>query len=752
MADTRLELAQWIAEKGLSVFIIKPNSKRPLYGYSWHTRNTTDPQTVAEWFAATENCNYGVHAGDYHAVIDLDIKPTANGVTEFEKICAENGIHDFINELNTFTVRTPSGGYHLYLKTPFKVRNANDFPNGIDVRGGGGVGYTVGPGSEYSGGKWEVIRDVDIADCPDFLLEYLREPGDKDPNADIPLVEWDLPESIAQAMEFLATRKPAVENENGDDWTFETCCFLRDFGISETKAFELLNTSGWNARCDPSWGDDELTKKIENSYEYGENRPGCKSRVYKIERLEDLRPDFGYDRLTDAQIEELFRPKTPLEKILAGEKAFDDDEVPNMDDVPYEEGDDFPYEDEIPCDEDDEEEEDEEQYWWGFGAFTGRPDTREYLISDWLVAHGMTGIIAKRGTGKSTIALDVACHIATDRDWWETPTLKGWCSIYICGEDVESMILNGRSWSQHHGVAPADDRFMFGDGIIHLDNEKELGRRAEQMKEWLGDRRGIIFLDTWTRATTGLNESDQTDMKLAVKNAEYLAKIVGGPIVICFHPPKNAKELTVRGSAVVEDDSSGLWNLEETAKGELFVRLTNQRIKGGGRGGYREFEITPVDLGLLDKHGKPITGIIPIKYAGTGEEKKPEDIEKERTERLTWAKAVRGCFDYPLHNPVDAPDNHGRGKVADFISTMWQNRERDDHAKAFSAQYLFDLHNLGVKFSMGSNSSTYQKLSKFVADQNGMPVKFEDGWTLYMPPKEGKKKVFRLVSPKKKEA
>ena len=43
---SRLEWAQWMASKGITVFIVEPGSKRPLGGYSWYARNTVDPQQV----------------------------------------------------------------------------------------------------------------------------------------------------------------------------------------------------------------------------------------------------------------------------------------------------------------------------------------------------------------------------------------------------------------------------------------------------------------------------------------------------------------------------------------------------------------------------------------------------------------------------------------------------------------------------------------------------------------------------------
>ena len=126
------------------------------------------------------------------------------------------------------------------------------------------------------------------------------------------------------------------------------------------------------------------------------------------------------------------------------------------------------------------------ELWWGIQEFAARENFREYVIKDWLIAHGITALLAKRGTGKSTIALDLAMHLAHDMDWWGIPTMRGWKVIYICGEDDEGMILNVRAWAKHHedhGLPP-NDRFEVADDIIKMTSSTELELRMEEMVKW----------------------------------------------------------------------------------------------------------------------------------------------------------------------------------------------------------------------------------------------------------------------------
>ena len=103
---------------------------------------------VEDWFEETPDCNWGAWLGEEYVVIDLDVKHDIEGdtgITALDKICKNNGVENWLLEFDTLVVNTPSGGYHLYFKTPRPCANKNEFPAQIDVRGAVGYdGHRVG--------------------------------------------------------------------------------------------------------------------------------------------------------------------------------------------------------------------------------------------------------------------------------------------------------------------------------------------------------------------------------------------------------------------------------------------------------------------------------------------------------------------------------------------------------------------------------------------------------------------------------
>lgn len=204
--DTLTAAALSLAARGWHVFPLRPNTKRPaLHGrddcpgtapcstghLGWEQRATIDPDRIrAAWSAGA--FNIGLATGPSRlCVIDLDtLKPDESEADIPERWrragarCGEDVLAILAEEAgqelpgDTLTVRTPSGGLHLYYTAPAGVtlrKTEGDRGNGlgwkIDTRAWGG--YMVGPGSTVDGHAYEYLCDRDPAPLPEWLVQRL---------------------------------------------------------------------------------------------------------------------------------------------------------------------------------------------------------------------------------------------------------------------------------------------------------------------------------------------------------------------------------------------------------------------------------------------------------------------------------------------------------------------------------------------------------------------------------------------------
>lgn len=274
---SKLEHALALATKGFYIFPCEANGKLPTL--PWRERSTINPETIKSWFVCDitgweQDYNIGIDcAKSGLTVVDVDTKPGKEGKKTYETFDAENGWPE------TFTVKTPSGGLHLYyLGGGFRNTQGDKggIGPGIDTRSEGG--FVVAPGSAIAEKEYKVIRDKKIVPVPEWLKEKLQSHRSDllTPRDSGKTIIADDEGDISAAIEFLQNHDPAVEGHGGDHHTYVTFCMLKERGLSIEKAIELAEEY-WNPNCTPPWDHEDLIAKANSAYKSAHNATGAKS-------------------------------------------------------------------------------------------------------------------------------------------------------------------------------------------------------------------------------------------------------------------------------------------------------------------------------------------------------------------------------------------------------------------------------------------------------------------------------------------
>ncbi|MGY1500781.1 bifunctional DNA primase/polymerase [Streptomyces sp. QTS52] len=187
--SAQLHAALDAASHDWRVFPLVPGGKRPAVR-DWEQHATTDRERIIRcWTHAAYNV--GIATGPSGlVVVDLD-RPKHPADTP-PAAWAEHGVTDGSDVLavlcerhgqplptDTYTVRTWSGGTHLYFAAPEgeALRNtAGDSARGlgwkVDTRAVGGL--VVGAGSTFAGRPYTVVHNAPVAPLPGWLAELLR--------------------------------------------------------------------------------------------------------------------------------------------------------------------------------------------------------------------------------------------------------------------------------------------------------------------------------------------------------------------------------------------------------------------------------------------------------------------------------------------------------------------------------------------------------------------------------------------------
>jgi hypothetical protein len=149
------------AERGYAVLPLDPGTKKPhrMLGREGGVHHATaDVADVARWWGKHPDANIGVATGSesHLIVVDLDIK-TADGPEIFWRFLV-----DHQHPVSwAASAQTPSGGWHVWLRTPagMPTRERRSILPGVDIKGNGG--YVVAapswlPFSDGGGGEVRV--------------------------------------------------------------------------------------------------------------------------------------------------------------------------------------------------------------------------------------------------------------------------------------------------------------------------------------------------------------------------------------------------------------------------------------------------------------------------------------------------------------------------------------------------------------------------------------------------------------------
>jgi hypothetical protein len=195
---------------------------------------------------------------------------------------------------NALTVKTPTGGRHLYFKSWVR-QTVGHLGEGLDTPGMVPCPQSIVPGKK---GAYVITHNGKISFLPDFIKDQLiihsRGSKKKSNFKAKPLVKLDLIANIQRARLYARQEaEPAIEGDGGDAQPYLTTATLKDFGVSRELCFAIM-VEEYNPRCQPPWSHHELKKKIKNAYTYGNNPPGintAEADFNKTSRISMMGPD-----------------------------------------------------------------------------------------------------------------------------------------------------------------------------------------------------------------------------------------------------------------------------------------------------------------------------------------------------------------------------------------------------------------------------------------------------------------------------
>lgn len=236
-----------------------------------------------------------------------------------------------------------------------------------------------------------------------------------------------------------------------------------------------------------------------------------------------------------------------------------------------------------------------------------RPRGTAWLIKGFLPKAVLGVMFGASTTGKSFVALDMACAIARGTDWNGHRVKKGRV-LYVVAEGADGFIQRMDAYDHQHGVEKREIDLITG----MVPNLTEVGQVTDLIKDIKArEPYDVIIMDTFAQMTAGINENSGEDMGVALEQCKRIARLSGAMVLLIHHSGKDAAKGArgwsgLRAAADVE--------LEVTRSDEVrAIKVT--KLKDGRDGAEHGFKLVDVILGL-DEDDDTITSCV-VEYGTT---------------------------------------------------------------------------------------------------------------------------------------
>ena len=173
-------------------------------------------------------------------------------------------------------------------------------------------------------------------------------------------------------------------------------------------------------------------------------------------------------------------------------------------------------------------------------------DERCWLISGLIESRSVAVLAGPPESGKSHIAVDMACAIQSG-SCWHGLEAQGGNVLYLSGEGID---INSRfnSWEKHHGIHETDVYLHDGDFIDMSDATGDVPGLVDQLQKVEGGFR-LIVIDTMSKFST-VDENNAAEIGRVFRNLDLIRRRTGATVLLVHHTLKHS-ETDLRGSSAI---------------------------------------------------------------------------------------------------------------------------------------------------------------------------------------------------------
>ena len=232
----------------------------------------------------------------------------------------------------------------------------------------------------------------------------------------------------------------------------------------------------------------------------------------------------------------------------------------------------------------------------------------KWVVDDYIEADSLAQVFGDPGGGKSFVAIDLACCVATGKPWHGHDVKQG-SVFYIAGEGHNGLARRLKAWQIGNGTSLAGVPLYKSHRAAQLYDATEAAVVAESIKQLSAEANCIpsmIVIDTLARNHGG-DENSTQDMNAFIQHLDVYLRQPWKCCVMVVHHSGVADKDRSRGSTALKGalDAEYKCQLDSNSK---TIAFESKKMKDAEMPSPKNFQITQVDLPINNKNGMPVKG------------------------------------------------------------------------------------------------------------------------------------------------
>jgi len=249
--------------------------------------------------------------------------------------------------------------------------------------------------------------------------------------------------------------------------------------------------------------------------------------------------------------------------------------------------------------------------------FMAETITTEWLIDGILEQNTTCTLFGASGSGKSFVAMEWACCVATGTDWHGQEVEPG-VVFYIVGEGLNGFRRRLKVWEKTTGVLLEGKPFHVLKNPVQLSDRESVECLSETIAGLVSaDKPCMIVIDTLARSFGDGDENSNADVNKLMSKIDANLRIPFNASIVLVHHSGNSDKDRARGASALKAAMDHEYRVDKRASGLRVLQCT--KMKDGPEDFEFHFQIEGVSLGGDESGGALVPLDVPTSKKAANE-------------------------------------------------------------------------------------------------------------------------------------